>query len=913
MSVLYYTISHTSLLIFTRIHMYLYYRYQLETLSTKPHSMIPLYGSILSSDYGPVRDLGAKTFTILVRKLKSKVFKSHFTRIINAVITTWRINATTITTEHSSDGSSFMPVHDFHTLPFPEVENETFIGNLLYESSTSGRGDVSASQEQFYNRYIDLQDSFDGLSRLMLYSCKGIQGCLHSNGGEKVSALLAYITNYAVVDTQGGHNSDSSGSSVDHLYVAGHIVSDTIRRLFRHLRPSNSAELWLRLSLSFEHLISTWTQSSGSSSAGPTSLVNLSASILVEIVIFGLKHSNGRALSDPEVKLAVRDTVVDKTVGFIKFYLDQVSSDALVDRSYMSTRVVTLLCQVWLAFPQSSALLAGVKDADLVTKCLDLSCSRQPLTIISDLLLWRSEVITDSTVQGYLMRPILAKISSMEATLMDTSNTHAEKSWLLIAKLLTSLAPLPFTPDFQQSSGRLNTIFKDSKAYLLSILKNSLAWVTTHTSLYITTPQNPPLYNTHILAVTNIKWFSAHCPELMKESALQKLVKRLHSVLESVIYTDHLSTDPVIAHAIQLYCILLTTSVNGTVSEKSKVNVSKLVIKCVQRFLDDPASVSAIWTLIYVHDFTLPSPSQGVNQGKGDEKELGSFRSLSEVISTESELEGRLFDALGEHISTASYWLRLGYLRLLQYLPSPSQLSWSDTLATTEGPKKSATPDAEEYKNIADTTNITDLFLKIVKTPLQVSTQRQLSLLLGNIEVIVRSGKLPVQYQRIVCSFCLGLLHIKFSSIWADATTVLKSFAASDVGEGILWPLVLAKLKALSFHHNYTYSKELASHSAEANFWETLTAVNDGTITIDNTVAGSFYFYCHAPTETTASATEASMNPAGSRYKAAEVSLVAVDARADTDTVYATVWRLLELCPNITLKRSRVVVPLFLK
>ena len=892
--------------------MYLFYRYQLETLSTKPHSMIPLYGSILGSDYGPVRDLGAKTFTILVRKLKSKVFKSHFTRIINAVITTWRINSTTTATtiENSANDSSAIHIHDFHTLPFPEVENENFIDNLLYESSTSGRGDVSASQEQFYNRYIDLQDSFDGLSRLMLYSCKGIQGCLHSNGGEKVSALLAYITNYAVVDTQGGQNCDSSGSSVDHLYVAGHIVSDTIRRLFRHLRPSNSAELWLRLSLSFEHLISTWTQVSASSSAA--SLVNLSTSILVEIVIFGLKHSNGRALSDPDVKLAVRDTVVDKSVSFIKFYLDQVSSDALVDRSYISTRVVTLLCQLWLAFPQSSSLLAVVKDADLVAKCLDLSCSRQPLTIISDMLLWRSEAITDSTVQGYLMRPILAKISSMEITLMDTSNARAEESWLLIAKLLTNLAPLPFTPTFQQSSGRLSTIFKDSKAYLLTILKNSLTWVTTHTSSYITT-QNPPLYNTHILAINNIKWFSAHCPELMRESALQKLIKRLHNVLESVIYTDYPSTDPVIAHAIQLYCILLTTSVNGSTSEKSKANVSKLIIKCVKRSLDDPASVSAIWTLLYVLDFTLLSPSHATHHGGVEGERLGAFRSLSEVITAESELEGRLFDALGELLSTASYWLRLGYLRLLQYLPSPSQLSGPDTLATTNEPKKSGTHDAEEHKRIADTTNITDIFLEIVKTPLQVSTQRQLSLLLGNIEVIVRSGKLPVQYQRIVCSFCLGLLHIKFSSIWADATTVLKSFAASDVGEGILWPLVLAKLKAQSFHHNDTYSKELASQSADSSIWETLTAINDGTVPVDNTVAGSFYFYCHAPTETTASATGATNSTSGGRYKAAEVSLVAVDARADTDTVYATVWRLLELCPNITLKRSRVVVPLFLK
>ena len=49
------------------------------------------------------------------------------------------------------------------------------------------------------------------------------------------------------------------------------------------------------------------------------------------------------------------------------------------------------------------------------------------------------------------------------------------------------------------------------------------------------------------------------------------------------------------------------------------------------------------------------------------------------------------------------------------------------------------------------------------------------------------------------------------------------------------------------------------------------------------------------------------------RVQDAVAGRVESDARASVETVYNNAWTVLKRCPNITLKRSRIVVPMFLK
>jgi hypothetical protein len=57
--------------------------------------------------------------------------------------------------------------------------------------------------------------------------------------------------------------------------------------------------------------------------------------------------------------------------------------------------------------------------------------------------------------------------------------------------------------------------------------------------------------------------------------------------------------------------------------------------------------------------------------------------------------------------------------------------------------------------------------------------------------VFVRSGRLTAPYVRLICSFCLGLLHVKFKPFWEPSLLILTAAAGHKEGEAELWPLLL--------------------------------------------------------------------------------------------------------------------------
>lgn len=312
--------------------------------------------------------------------------------------------------------------------------------------------------------------------------------------------------------------------------------------------------------------------------------------------------------------------------------------------------------------------------------------------------------------------------------------------------------------------------------------------------------------------------------------------------------------------------------------------------------------------------------------------------------------------ALGTALTTPSYWLRLTLIRIFSLLPKPvvstgeqrAEPQSADRHDDVKAQSKRKTKDNSQPKSPSDvrpkvphepnvpvTVDVAELCLRAACTPSEIRTEREFARTLGSLEVIVRGGRgqLPPQYLRVVCAFCLGMLNVKFMPVWEPSIQVLVAAAAFDEGEKMLWPLLMQVI------HTFSHRGKLASN--EVNMLPTneapvadgvdeneedelqedggsagvktrtengndddndlmrrqveLGRLDSGVMNIDVMLSRSEVFYFN-----------------GSVADSREL-MVRPDSRTDFDVAYANVWDVLKRCPQITLRRSRVVVPMFLR
>jgi len=82
------------------------------------------------------------------------------------------------------------------------------------------------------------------------------------------------------------------------------------------------------------------------------------------------------------------------------------------------------------------------------------------------------------------------------------------------------------------------------------------------------------------------------------------------------------------------------------------------------------------------------------------------------------------------------------------------------------------------------------LLQEVEGLPISVAAEREYSLRLGKLEVMARSGRIPPLLHEALATYCLGLLFVKFASVWPLA---VKTFAATAEGkEDMAWRPLLA-------------------------------------------------------------------------------------------------------------------------
>ena len=403
-----------------------------------------------------------------------------------------------------------------------------------------------------------------------------------------------------------------------------------------------------------------------------------------------------------------------------------------------------------------------------------------------------------------------------------------------------------------------------------------------------------------LLAIKCLNWFLLCIPQVLLQQPACKeqllgMAENVHSIVSSTTdsTTDTTTgstalTQPFIAELMFLTgrLIELDTYLSNKPSQlKGFVHDSVLYLQ------HHPTSISLSWAVQSL--LTRLSP-QLLDATK-------SSYTLDICLTTEEKLV--FMEIMSTSLTSPSYWLRYNWLRILTHLPLAIL---ADIEADIVGAKTSQNGPSE--------VNIAKLCLEAMCLSPDIRHEREYARRIGVLEVHLRNGRMSQEYMRIVCGFCLGLLHFKFKPIWEPAVLVLVSAGKLIEGEATIWPLLLKAIETTTIpvmndqiSNQYKNELFIANDKVVENsenikikkpLYEYIIQINNnnlenGNIQIPCEIINSELFYY------------------SSAYNSNQ--LVEPDARTDFETYSATVWNILKRSPNITLKRSKIVVGMFLK
>ena len=295
-------------------------------------------------------------------------------------------------------------------------------------------------------------------------------------------------------------------------------------------------------------------------------------------------------------------------------------------------------------------------------------------------------------------------------------------------------------------------------------------------------------------------------------------------------------------------------------------DVCKLLIRTViPEFLREKSSVTLTWGVrcileLYIHNSMdhTEFPMSGILP----ESQWTSF-----------------FDRLIDTLRTGSHWLRVNILVILTYFPPPK-------LMINEQNSSSVMID--------DCFDIAGCLFQAAQLPISLDSCREFARLIGNVEVIVRARRLPETHARMAMNFCLGMLHTKFQPYWEPLIGTITAIIGTYENSDMLWQQLLLSIEGASdsFHES---AIEAAQSASIHDLISQMRMQDDGLSRYNDVLQHSAVF--PFPLEPS--------NESG--------VIVERDTRVDPDTLFSNLWSILRLCPKIIVRRSKVIVPIFLR
>jgi hypothetical protein len=312
-------------------------------------------------------------------------------------------------------------------------------------------------------------------------------------------------------------------------------------------------------------------------------------------------------------------------------------------------------------------------------------------------------------------------------------------------------------------------------------------------------------------------------------------------------------------------------------------------------FLSSPSSSSTIEKMVLqvrpIADRLLFSDSES----------LWAMRGIASLVAVLAELKQQLndkvdevFDTLVPNLRSSSHALRFHTLEILARYPEKAFVTDHADLDLDgdldEDP--SFRPSEDSASKRAGPVGLCDLMesmLKLESTPVRLTNERTLLGMVSRIEVLARTGKLPVAYAEAAANHMLGSFYVKFAPMWPAVARVLVTLAGAH--EDIVWPALEAKLVAVMERPSRQQESEDAT--AQNDIILSCSEHQSACITWENSLGKSISVF---------------QDP----FTSVNDGEVPRHLTTDEETVMESVWDVAEQGQQLVAKHSRVIVPVFL-
>ncbi len=702
-------------------------------------------------------------------------------------------------------------------------------------------------------------DAIDGVAFLLFYAARGVPGRLHSKSQSIIKIALAQL-----FPLEKSNSEQNKNVECFKRHVTFTLVTQVFGKMRAHVRDGkNFAPAWNEMYSCLETVIEALNQ-------GETDYAS-SLGYLMQIMTACVNYRNGKLVKSQDGTNAFEDSQASTISKLLHKVLDAefYSNLGKLNQSH----VLGFLCSSWKMFPDHPRF-ANDLCRFVPTIAQGSSAIVDPILILAKDLLPH---LPRELASNYLAPEIL-KAAAKRGKTGDSLKIQIILHAVATSRLNVTLVKNDYQDD--KDDLFITTVAKDCSIQLSA--KNTLVNLCIK-DLKLKSSSNISTYLPRISYIARIVPFLAFvgCDATQEENfalteKIWKSISDLLKRLDKIQSEASLGTDVIVTKAILLEALACIASefVNSTKNAIIK-NFLQKVCGSANKFLSDfPSSLMAVKAVA----------------------EIANIMKLFDLQLNDKANE--TFDAISSNLRSDNHFMRLHTLRVLSVYPQKpyvtdfSEIDLSEDLDEdyTQTKHGSSSPNTSTSK-LSGVCDIIDTLLQIETIPVELKNERRLTGAINRIEVLGRTGKLPAQYAEVATNLMFGIMNIKFRPIWNVAVQAI--IALTSCHEITVWPIIEDQLRLVmqaSFfidnrsqqHDQNVESDEVSQHQNLFLAW-------------NNSSGADAKLFGHQ------------ISAAQSR------GMVSRHHSTDRITVFEHVWSVLEGVPQLTTKKSRVIVPIFLQ
>jgi hypothetical protein len=715
-------------------------------------------------------------------------------------------------------------------------------------------------------------DAVDGISLLLFQIARGVSRRLHSKGSLIVKFLFSLLSGQSDSDS----SRDTRTLCGDEIIFS--VVSSFLDRLCYHLNVTHFSIVWDELVLATKNAVFSFADGKMEVKDPNRDAQFLPVLHMVKLMAQVASFRSG----------ALLETSTEKTSNEILDIMDHLCRAETYAKipSQSKSVVLSSVCSIWkeVQTTQRFATLLGTFLQGILAsqKGLDLS----EVASVRGCTLVLSEEFLPCLSSDLAVRTVVSEILSAAKHIADIDPIE---SLLVVFSIATTRLSNPDSADDE----RAKDDFDDDALFFP---ENGI---------------NCPIAATYKDALLRMCLF-----DFEYESISQDVIARLGVALRCAPFLalvgktgeDEKRTLSIFKKTSNWILAVLKELSKGKEHSGDDVNtndicvIESLAIESLSRlalssFVDQMKSRSAVEKIL---SLALPATERLLFSNSGSPWAVKSVAAFFEVLQlfdkTVNDKANEMFDALMPNLRSPSHCLRLHTLEILVSYPQRpfvidhADLDLEGDLDEEPSSQSSGAQESRMARGPSGLCDILETLLKIETVPVKFANERQLISLISRVEVLGRTGKLPVVYAEAAANCMLGIFHVKFSPMWVAAGRALEALATGH--EDCVWPSLEAQLVAVMNRIPERSESEVIAevvgkritcveHHLACLGWENSGGVDASILRRD-------------------------------LFAVTEEGRVSRHQATDGETVMESVWSVAERAPELLARHSRVIVPVFL-